>query len=197
MQKLPPFIKEFLKAICINNSNVVTDEEANYLRDILKCSAIVKPDGDQGEVTQQKIENKEKNINLAQKVNDLLKDKGIGEFKIVPSKSKSIVGGFVFTGKNNKEYDLRYVLKTAEKSIVVSIYINGRNQLSQDFYNFMGENPLDYFKNPIMNKPPCWYIYEDVLTVSDDENSVAKIAETVADAYNRLNEYIDKNLKKN
>ena len=199
LPNLQNFIKYFIQAIHTGDSDELTEKEVNDLRDILKCSTITSitpPGGDQGEVAQQKIENKEKNINLAQKVNDLLKDKGIGEFKIIPSKSK-IVSGFVFTGKNNKEYDLRYVLKSSEKSIVVSIYINGRNQLSKDFYNFMGENPLDYFKNPIMNKPPCWYIYEDVLTVSDDEKGVAEIAETVAKAYNSLNEYIDNNLKKN
>lgn len=194
LQKLPTFINYFIQAIHTGNGDKLTEEEVNYLREILKHSAItdVNQGNYQGEAAQQAIENKEKNINLAQKVNDFLKDKGIGVFKIVQSKSKLVAGYFIFTGKNNEKYELRYVLKFAEKRITISIYIKGHDQTPEEFYNFMGENPLNYPKKPLMNAKPGWYFYTDIFNVDDDEKSIAKIAETVADAYNRLNDYIAK-----
>ena len=200
LQKLPTFIKYFIMAIHTNNNSEISKEEVNYLRDILKCSAItdVKSEG-QGEAVQQAIEHKERNVNLAQKTNVLLKDKGIGEFKIAQAKSSNngiissvVAGYFIHRAKNDKEYQLRYVLKYIEKiGITISIYINGHNQDPQAFYDFMGTNPLKYPKKPVMNAKPGWYFYADIFNISDTEKYDAEyIAEKVADAYKRLNDYI-------
>ena len=196
LQKLPNFIKHFLKAIhTSNSSDELSEEEVKYLRDILKHSAITSvntlPPNEQA------IERKEKNINLAQKINALLID--IGEFKISQAKSanngiisSAVSGYFIFTGKDNKEFQLRYVLDYAEKGITISIYLKGQNQNPEEFYNFMGENPLNYSKKPLMNAKPGWYFYVDIFNVNDDEkSSIQYIAEKVEDAYNRLIEYIE------
>ena len=204
LQKLPNFIKDFMEAIRTSKDNELSEKEVGYLRDILKRSAITSiKTVDQGEASQQAIDRRQKNRDIAQKVNELLKNKVVGKFEIAQSKSSNngiissaIAGYIIYKGKDNKEYHLRYVLNYVDKvGISVNIYINGHNQDSQKFYKSMGNNPLNYSNLPIMNEQPGWYFYDDVLTVSDDEEGVAKIAETVADAYNRLNDYIAKKSK--
>ena len=193
LQKLPNFIKYFIQAIHKGSSSEISKEELGYLRDILKHSTITDVKQDEGEATQQSIELRQKNRELAQRVNKALEK--IGEFKIPQAQSPAYGIGYLdFTGKNDKIYQLRYVLKYTEKiGITISIYINGRNQNPEEFYKFMGKNPLKYNQNPVMNAQPGWYFYADIFKVNNSEKSdVEYIAETVTDAYNRLNDYIAK-----
>ena len=193
LQKLPNFIKYFIEAIHKDSSSEISEKEVGYLRDILKHSTItdVKDKPEEGEAAQQFIELRQRNRELAQRINKALEK--IGEFKIPQTQSPVYGIGYLnYIGKNNKEYQLRYVLKYMEKiGTTISIYINGRNQNPEEFHKFMGKDPLKYNQKPVMNAQPGWYFYTDIFSISDSgENIVQYIAEKVEDAYNRLNNYI-------
>ena len=207
LQNLPAFIKYFMEAMHTNytNSNIkLSDTEIGYLRDILKSSSVTSiqsVDKKVGEAAQKAIERRQKNREFVQKANDLLKD--IGKFEIYQLNQtdndliSSIAAGYItYNAIDNKKYHLRYVLEYLEqKGISFSIYINGYDQEPQEFYKTMGKNPLGYTKAPIMNDEPGWYFYDDIFILNDDENTIAEIVDKVKEAFNRLNKYVEKNVK--
>ena len=88
LQKFPTFIKLFVAAISASNAEKLSDKEVDYLRGILKHSAITSVKSEnQSEATQRAVETRQKNRDLVQKINKVLEDKSVGKF-VMPEERK-------------------------------------------------------------------------------------------------------------
>ena len=202
LQKFPTFIKLFVAAISANNAEKLSDKEVDYLRGILKHSAITSVKSEnKSEATQRAVEIRQKNRDLVQKINKVLEDKRVGKFVMPQADSSSggiistFAAGYCIYTCDNKKYQMRYVTDMAENKIMLSIYLNGYEQPPKYFYDFMGDNPLEYKKLPVTNATPGWYFYDDLFIFDEaDENLVASVAAKVQEAVSKLKKKIDGNL---
>lgn len=197
LQKLPTFINYFVVAIKTGTSDELSDKDVDYLRNILKRSAVTSvKSADQSEAVQRAFDLRQKNRERAQIINKLLAKKHLGEFNLLQDTRTSeivstLAAGYrIYTCKrDNKKYQLRYVLDyTSEAKISLSIYLNGCEQDKNAFYGAMGENPLDYHKNlPKKHSKQPWYFYDDIFIADDDNSDIAEaFAEKISDAYKKL-----------
>lgn len=202
LQKFPTFIKLFVAAISASNAEKLSDKEVDYLRGILKHSAITSVKSEnQSEATQRAVETRQKNRDLVQKINKVLEDKSVGKFVMPQSDSASdgiistFAAGYCIYTCDNKKYQMRYVTDTVANKVMLSIYLNGYEQSPKDFYAFMGDNPLGYKKLPVMNATPGWYFYDDLFIFNDDdENLVTSVAAKMQEAVSKLKKKIGGNL---
>lgn len=205
LQKLPAFIEKFISAVSVNNAAELSEKEISYLRKILEHSAIVTGQPDSNDETKKRaIERRQKNRERVQAINKLLEDRHAGKFTIVQNMSSqggiisTLAAGFcVYVGGDNKKYQLRYVIDyTEHDKIAVSIRLNGYKQDPQEFYDFMGNDPLGYEKIlPVTNTSTGWYFYNNVLIADANDDVINPMANEVATAYNKLKEKLGGNLK--
>ena len=196
LQKFPSFIKNFIMAIHTEPNSDISEKELNYLREIIRNSAItsVKSDKSVG-ISEQVIERRQKNRETAKKINMMLAEE-VGEFKMPRTNfedttSTESAGYFIFQ-YSGKKYHFRYVLDSDENNFIISIYINGMNQEPKKFYEVMGKNPLGYEKFPDMNGEPGWYFYDDVFKINANDKFAIKSAyENIRDAYVKLKRFLE------
>lgn len=199
LQKFPTFVKNFLDAIHKNSDGDISEREVKILQDIIKSSAItgVTPPGKiPPEIV---VERRQKNRETVAKVNDLLSKK-IGKFKI-PQKnpadtmSTATTGYFIFDYAGEK-YQFRYDLDSNENKFLISVCI-GSKQDAKKFFEFMGENPLEYQKIPETDEKRCEYFYNDIFEFDmNDKLVVGKIFGSVDEAYRRLKKFLESKTKK-
>jgi hypothetical protein len=85
---------------------------------------------------------------------------------------------------------------TEHDKIAVSIRLNGYKQDPQEFYAFMGNDPLGYEKIlPVTNTSTGWYFYNNVLIADANDDVINSMANEVATAYNKLKEKLGGKLK--
>ena len=199
IQRMPAFIRNFILSLKNEDTSELTKKETDYLLDIIKCSAITSLRTEiQEENAQQSMELRHKNRTLVKEVNALLSK--IGNFKIYQSRKRSdgIISSmaesyFIFFNRATKsEYKFQYRVDYVDKSIRrVDILLNGCKQNPKDFCTFMGENPLDYEQNPIIDEENGWYVYNNILKVSDTDDNIEKqISNTVKEAHKRFLTYL-------
>ena len=199
IQRLPAFITPFLKSLHKDESDELTEAEANYLVDIIRCSAVTSLKTEiQEESSQVAFELRHKNRALAKNVNELLNK--LGNFKIYQSRQRTegIISSMAesylifFNRATKSEYKFQYRIDYIDKNIRrVDILLNGCKQNPKDFCAYMGENPLDYEQNPMIDEENGWYFYNNILKISDaDDNIEKQIANAVKEAHKRLLTYL-------
>ena len=202
LQGLPHFLKYFLLAVKDNATSDFSDTNTLYLRDILRCSAVTSVGGeDIGDVAEQAWENRSRNRNLVQSVNELLSDLPT-QFSVYQSRRRndgiisSYAAGYTMINKDGKEYKLQYDVDNLDQSgLRLDIYLQGYTFASkkyhQQFYDMFGENPLAYDKLPTRSEW-AWYNYENMLHLKErDTNTPQQIADIVRDAYARFEKSLD------
>ena len=206
LQKFPTFVKYFIAAVKTKADAELSDKEVDYLRGILKNSAITAVQLDnQTEADKRAISRREKNRERAQNINKLLAKMNIGEFTLLQDMrsnnkfvSTSAMGYRIYTRKTDgKKYQLRYVLDyTTETELALSIYLNGCDRDKDEFYAEMGKDPLDYKKPPKRHSTQGWYYYDNIIRKNDNDADLEQsVANEVKAAYERLKQKLDDTLE--
>lgn len=203
LQRLPSFLKFFLKSLTENEGEDFTETEVRYLRDIMQCSAVTSINKEEtGDAETEAWDNRYANRRLVQNVNELLKD--VADFRVYQPRKKvngiipsRAVGTAQIKAANGNEYKIDYDVDQAEKfGMTVGLYLNDPNNSPEIFYKAFGENPLGYSVTPYKDEEGTgWYCYDKLITVNDrDDNAPYQIADLVRDACMRFQKLLS-NLK--
>lgn len=199
VKKVARFMKCFAEAIQMDNDDMISDEEVEILKKILKCSSVTSVGTDTEDRSDEADRrHKRENKQLQREINNLISD-------IVCRADPQEM--FTWSSRSNKgnqkyadvstylyyrtKYGFRmtfeyYLCRESENCIVVHLRVNNTDQDMLDrFFTEMPTNPLEYTKKPV--RTSYQYKYDNVIKVdSTDCEAASKISKIILEAYDTL-----------